>query len=131
MHSMYVELGAITRFAKAKSSSIKICRVNHADGTPTQSLREEKNAFRKHFGKTMCAQTQSFASVIQSDREESNCRDLHDRYLHVTSEHMCDQIPSPSDVINLHGMSKRGKALGEDLCCGNVLSMFSAEFMSI
>ena len=44
MHSMYVELGAITRFAKAKSSSIKICRVNNADGIPTQSFRAEKNS---------------------------------------------------------------------------------------
>ena len=44
MHSMYTELGAITRFAKAKSSSIKICRVNNAEGIPTQSFREEKNS---------------------------------------------------------------------------------------
>ena len=42
MHSMYTELGAMTRFAEAKSSSIKICRVNNADGIPTQSFREEK-----------------------------------------------------------------------------------------
>ena len=60
MHSMYSELGAITRFAKTKSSSIKICRVNNADGIPTQSFREEKTSFREHFGKTMCAQTQSY-----------------------------------------------------------------------
>ena len=125
MHSMYTELGAITRFAKAKSSSIQ--RVNNADGIPTQSSRAEKIAIGEHFGKTMCAQTQSFASVIRKDREESNNGDLHNRIMHVTCEHMCDQTPSPSEVINLHGMSKRGKAPGEDLCSGNVLCMFSVD----
>ena len=66
----------------------------------------------------MWPQTQSFESVIKKDRDESKSEDLHDRFLHVTGEHMCDQIPSPSDVINLHGLSKRGKAPGEDLCSG-------------
>ena len=94
-------------------------------------FEKKKTAFREHFAKTMCAQTHTFEEVIKKDRDESNCRDLHDRFLHGTGEQLCDQIPSPSDVINLHGLSKRGKAPGEDLCSGNISSMFSVEFMCI
>ena len=49
MHDMYKHLGAITKYAKNKTSSQKICRVSNSDGLPTQSYAEEKLAFRFHF----------------------------------------------------------------------------------
>ena len=48
-HAMYSQLGALTRYAKSKSSTQKVCRVSNADGIPTQSYSEEKLAFREHF----------------------------------------------------------------------------------
>ena len=47
MHAMYTQLGALTKYAKSKSSAQKICRVSDADGVPTQSHTEEKLAFRE------------------------------------------------------------------------------------
>ena len=44
---------------------------------------------------------------------------------------MHEQIPSPSEVIDMHSLSKKGKAPGEDLCSGNVLAAFSLEFMQV
>ena len=49
MHDMYKHLGDITKYAKNKPSSQKICRVSNSDGLPTQSYAEEKFAFRSHF----------------------------------------------------------------------------------
>ena len=57
MHDMYKQLGAITKYAKNKTSSQTICRVSNSEGLPTQSYAEEKLAFRSHFSKTMSAKT--------------------------------------------------------------------------
>ena len=57
MHDMYKQLGALTKYAKNKTSFQKVCRVNNSEGLPTQSYAEEKLAFRSHFSKTMSAST--------------------------------------------------------------------------
>ena len=49
MQAMYMQLGALTKFAKSNTSAAKVCRVSNADGVPTQSCSESKLAFRAHF----------------------------------------------------------------------------------
>ena len=83
MHAMYSELGALTKFAKNKTSSNKVCRVCDADGNPTQSYSEEKLASRAHFSKTMSASTVTMESVVIKDRAGSNDFSNHDRYKHI------------------------------------------------
>ena len=84
MHAMYSELGALTKYAKNKTSCSKVCRVCDADGNPTQSYSEEKLAFRAHFSKTMSAATVTMETVVIKDREESNDCINHDRYKHIS-----------------------------------------------
>ena len=131
MHDMYKHLGAITKYAKNKTSSQKICRVSNSEGLPTQSYAEEKLAFRSHFSSTMSAKTLTYGEVVQKDRDEYNSIGCLDRFKNVSFNDLCLQIPSPSEVIDMHSMSKKGKAPGEDLCSGNVLSAFPVEFMRI
>ena len=131
MHDMYTQLGAIIKYAKNKISAQKICRVSNSDGQPTQSHTEEKFAFRNYFAKTMSAKTITYGDVIQKDRDECNSIGSHDRLKHVTVDDLFEQIPNPSEVIEMHSMSKKGKAPGEDLCSGNVLSAFSLDFICV
>ena len=131
MHAMYYQLGTLTKYAKTKSSSQKVCRVSNADGIPTQSYSEEKLAFRDHFSKTMSAKTLTYGEVIQKDRDEANYTGCFDRYSGISNTDLHIQIPSPSEIIGMHSMSKKGKAPGEDLCSGNVLSRFSLDLMQI
>ena len=126
-----IQLGAITKYVKNKSSTQKACRVSNAEGLPTQSYTDEKLAFRERFSKTMSAQTITYGDAIQKDRDESNIRGCHDRFVHVSFDKMRQQIPSPSEVIGMNSMSQKGKAPGEDLCSGNVLSAFPFDFMRI
>ena len=72
----------------------------------------------------MSAKTLTYGEVIQKDRDEYNSMGCLDRFKHVSFNDLCLQIPSPSEVIDMHSMSKKGKAPGEDLCSGNVLSAF-------
>ena len=124
MHAMYLQLGALTKYAKSNTSAAKVCRVSDADGVPTQSYSEEKLAFRAHFSKTVSAKTLIYSEVIQKDRDESNITGYLDRYSGVMPDNLHTQIPSPSEVVSMHSMSKKGKAPGEDFCSGNVLSFF-------
>ena len=79
----------------------------------------------------MSAKTMTHGDVMQKDRDESNAKGCHDRYMNVSSGDLYQQIPRPSEVIGMNSMSKKGKAPGEDLCSGNVLSAFSFDFMRI
>jgi hypothetical protein len=98
---------------------------------PTQSYAEEKQAFRSHFSNTMSAKTFTYGEVIQKDRDEYNSLGCLDRFKHISFNDLWLQIPSPSEVIAMHSMSKKGKAPGEDLCSGNVLFAFPVDFMRI
>ena len=80
MQAMYMQLGALTKFAKSNTSAAKVCRVSNADGVPTQSYSEEKLAFRAHFSKTMSAKTLTYSEGIQKERDESNITGYLDRY---------------------------------------------------
>ena len=77
----------------------------------------------------MFAKTFTYGAVIQKDREEYNSMGCLDRFKHVSFNDLHFQIPSPSEVIDMHRMSKKGKAPGEDLCSGNVLYAFSSDLM--
>ena len=72
----------------------------------------------------MSARTITYGDVIQKDRDECNSIGSHDRLKHVTFRDLHQQIPSPSEVIDIHSLSKKGKAPGEDLCSGNIFSFF-------
>ena len=84
MHDMYKQVGAITKYAKNKTSSQNICRVSNSEGLPTQSYAEEKLAFRSHLSKTMSAKTLTYGEVIQKDRDEYNSIGCLDRFKHVS-----------------------------------------------
>ena len=69
----------------------------------------------------MSAKTLTYGEVIQKDRDEYNMVGNRDRFMHVSFDDLFKQIPSPSEVIDMHSMSKKGKASGEDcalaMCC--------------
>ena len=79
----------------------------------------------------MSAKTFTYGEVVQKDRDKYNSIDCHDRFKHVSFNDLFQQIPSPSEVIDMHSMSKKGRAPGEDLCSGNVLSASSLDFKRI
>ena len=93
MHAMYSQLGALTKYAKSKSSTQKICRVSNAEGIPTQSYSEEKTAFRNHFSKTKSAKTLTDGEVIQlSGDQRTN-----------VMEFLVDQEICHKEEVVLHG----------------------------
>ena len=72
----------------------------------------------------MSAKTFTHGEVIQKDRDESNLVGCFDRYSGISGNSLHTQIPSPSEIIDMHSMSKKNKAPGEDCCSGNVLPFF-------
>ena len=79
----------------------------------------------------MSVKTFTYGEVIQKDTDDPNKTGCLDRSSDTSCDHLHNQIPSPFEIIAMNSMSKKGKAPGEDLCSGNVLSCFAMDLMHI
>jgi len=112
-------INSVLKIANNKTATPKCLRIidSHTD-KPSQSVVQEKQAFRRHFANLMGGEVCSFESLVHKDRNSSVCR-----YDNVTKDEI-DAVPTLFDLFNCFMKFIKGKACGEGLLVSDVFKMF-------
>ena len=108
-------INSVLKIANNKTATPKCLRIidSHTD-KPSQSVVQEKQAFRRHFANLMGGEVCSFESLVHKDRNSSVCR-----YDNVTKDEI-DAVPTLFDLFNCFMKFIKGKACGEGLLVSDV-----------
>lgn len=106
--------------AGSRKKDPKFLRVG-SGGVPSQSVVQEKLAFRDHFSRLMQGDVCSFASLVQADRNSSACR-----FDNIISDSVPYSMPLLFDLVCYNSSLKKGKACGEGRLVSDVFRCFPA-----
>ena len=116
---MFKCINRVLKIANNKCKEAKLHRVRDSSGKTSQTVIEEKLAFREHFAKLMSGNVGSFAALVQNDRV-SFC----DRFENVSTDGLIFNIPMISDLANIFNCFAKGKACGEGKLVSDVFKFF-------